>query len=165
MDFLQDALHSGRKLKFLPVIDIYTKECFRIEADTAIGGARVAEVLSQIAAFRGLPEHIVVDNGPEFISNAMDAWAYERGVKLHFIRTGTPVDNAYMESFNGKFRDECLNEHWFVSIGHARDIAEEFRIDYNNERPHSSLNNLTPAEFARLHQEKISCDTLIMIGA
>jgi len=111
MDFLHDVLYSGRKLRFLPIIDTYTKECFRIEVDSSIGGKRVCTVLSQIAAFRGLPERIVVDNGPEFISNALDAWAYERGVKLNFIRPGKPVDNAYMESFNGKFRDECLNLH------------------------------------------------------
>jgi len=154
MDFLQDSLYSGRKLRFLPIIDTYTKECFRIEVDTSIGGKRVCSVLSQIAAFHGLPDRIVVDNGPEFISNAMDAWAYERGVKLHFIRPGKPVDNAYMESFNGKFRDECLNMHWFTSVGHARGIAEDHRLDYNNERPHSSLGNLTPAEFIRLEEEK-----------
>jgi len=154
MDFLHDVLHNGRKLRFLPIIDTYTKECFRIEVDTSIGGKRVCTVLSQIAAVRGLPENIIVDNGPEFISNALDAWAYERGVKLHFIRPGKPVDNAYMESFNGKFRDECLNLHWFMSIGHARGIAEDHRLDYNNERPHSSLGDLTPAEFMRLEEEK-----------
>lgn len=153
MDFLHDVLYNGRKLRFLPIIDTYTKECFRIEVDTSIGGKRVCTVLSQIAAVRGLPSRIVVDNGPEFISNALDAWAYERGVKLHFIRPGKPVDNAYMESFNGKFRDECLNLHWFMSIGHARDIAEDYRIDYNNERPHSSLGDLTPAEFMRLEEK------------
>ncbi len=153
MDFLHDVLYNGRKLRFLPIIDTHTKECFRIEADTSIGGKRVCTVLSQIAAVRGLPDRIVVDNGPEFISNALDAWAYERGVKLHFIRPGKPVDNAYMESFNGKFRDECLNLHWFMSIRHARDISEDYRIDYNNERPHSSLGDLTPSEFMRLEQE------------
>lgn len=154
MDFLHDALYNGRKLRFLPIIDTYTKECFRIEVDTSIGGKRVCTVLSQIAAIRELPEKIVVDNGPEFISNAMDAWAYERGIKLHFIRPGKPVDNAYMESFNGKFRDECLNLNWFMSVGHARAIAEDHRLDYNNERPHSSLGDLTPAEFMRLEEEK-----------
>ena len=153
MDFLHDAMHNGRKLRFLPIIDTYTKECFRIEVDTSIGGKRVCTVLGQIAAVRGLPENIIVDNGPEFISNALDAWAYERGVKLHFIRPGKPVDNAYMESFNGKFRDECLNMHWFMSIEHARGISEEYRADFNNERPHSSLGDLTPAEFMRLEEE------------
>ena len=154
MDFLHDSLHNGRKLRFLPIIDTYTKECLKIEVDTSIGGKRVCAVLSQIAALRELPEKIVVDNGPEFISNALDAWAYERGIKLHFIRPGKPVDNAYMESFNGKFRDECLNLNWFMSVGHARAVAEDHRLDYNNERPHSSLGDLTPAEFIRLEEEK-----------
>jgi putative transposase len=154
MDFLQDALYNGRRIRLLPIIDTYTKECFRIEVDTSIGGQRVAAVLSQIAAFRGLPENIVVDNGPEFISNALDAWAYERGIKLQFIRPGKPVDNAYMESFNGKFRDECLNQNWFASIEHARRLVEEWRIDYNEERPHSALGDLTPREFLRLEEEK-----------
>ena len=99
-----------------------------------------------------MPEHIIVDNGPEFISNAMDAWAYEREIKLHFIRPGKPVDNAFMESFNGKLRDECLNQNWFMSLEHARRVIEEWRIEYNQERPHSSLENLTPNEF-RLKQE------------
>ena len=149
MDFMHDALYNGRKLRFLSIIDTYTKECFRIEVDTSISGKRVCNVLSQIAAFRALPEKISVDNGPEFISNALDAWAYERGIKLHFIRPGKPVDNAYIESFNGKFRDECLNLNWFMSIGHAREISETYRLDYNNERPHSSLGDLSPAEFIR----------------
>jgi putative transposase len=109
MDFLHDALHTGRKFRILPIIDTYTRECFWIEADTSIGGKWVAQVLTRISAIRGLPEQIVVENGPEFISNALDAWAFKRGIKLQFIRPGKPVDNCYMESFNGKFRDECLN--------------------------------------------------------
>jgi putative transposase len=153
VDFLHDSLHNGRKVRFLPIIDTYTKECLRIEVDTSIGGKRVCAVLSHIASIRELPEKIVVDNGPEFISNTMDAWAYERGVKLHFIRPGKPVDNAFMESFNGKFRDECLNLNWFMSVGHAREIAEAYRHDYNNERPHSSLGDLTPAEFIKRLEE------------
>ena len=150
MDFMLDALHNGRRFRVLPIVDTYTKECLRIEVDTSIRGERVAETLSQIAAFRGLPENITVDNGPEFISNAMDAWAYERGVKLHFIRPGKPVDNAYIESFNGRFRDECLNEHWFMSLSHARKVIEEWRTDYNLQRPHTSLRGLTPHKFACL---------------
>ena len=150
MDFMQDALHDGRRFRVLPIIDTYTKECLRIEVNTSIRGERVTEVLSQIAALRGLPENIIVDNGPEFISNAMDAWAYERGVKLHFIRPGKPVDNAYIESFNGRFRDECLNQHWFMSLSHARTTIEEWRNDYNLQRPHTSLRGLTPYEFACL---------------
>lgn len=154
MDFVSDALSSGRRIRLLPIMDTYTRECLRIEVDTSIGGARVATVLSQIGAMRGLPDHILVDNGPEFISNALDAWAYERGIKLQFSRPGKPVDNAYMESFNGKLRDECLNQNWFMSMEHARRVIEEWRIEYNQERPHSSLGNLTPNEF-RLEQENM----------
>jgi putative transposase len=156
MDFMQDALYNGRRIRLLTIIDTYTKESLRIEVDTSIGGQRVAAVLTQLSGFRGLPESIVVDNGPEFISNALDAWAYVRGIKLHFIRPGKPVDNAYMESFNGKLRDECLNENWFMSLDHAREVIEHWRIDYNQERPHSSLNDLTPAEFMRIEEEKIA---------
>jgi putative transposase len=155
MDFLHDALHTGRKFKVLPIIDTYTKECFWIEADTSIGGQRVTQVLTRISAIHGLPEQIVVDNGPEFISNAVDAWAYARGIKLQFIRPGKPVDNCYMESFNGKFRDECLNENWFMSIEQVRKIVEAWRVDYNQARPHSSLGDMTPAEFKLQELSKI----------
>ena len=147
MDFMQDALFSGRRLRVLAIIDTFTRECLRIEVDSSIRGARVVTALSQIASMRGLPENIIVDNGPEFISNVLDAWAYERGVKLHFIRPGKPVDNAFIESFNGKFRDECLNQNWFMSMGHARQVIEDWRVDYNMVRPHSSLENMTPNEF------------------
>ena len=104
----------------------------------------------------GLPEIIMIDNGPEFISNALDNWAYQRGVKLAFIRPGKPVENAYIESFNGRFRDECLNENWFLTLVHARDIIESWRIDYNTVRPHSSLGYLTPEEFMDKERRKIS---------
>jgi putative transposase len=147
MDFLQDSLFDGRRTRVLAIIDMFTRECLRLEVDTSIKGQRVVIALSQIASMRGLPEHIIVDNGPEFISNVLDAWAYERGIKLHFIRPGKPVDNAYMESFNGKFRDECLNQNWFMSLGHARQVIEEWRVDYNLVRPHSSLDDMTPGEF------------------
>ncbi len=147
MDFMQDALFDGRRVRILPIIDTFTRECLRIEVDSSIRGQRVVTALSQIASMRGLPENIIVDNGPEFISNVLDAWAYERGVKLHFIRPGKPVDNAFMESFNGKFRDECLNQNWFMSLGHAREVIEGWRVDYNMVRPHSSLEDMTPNEF------------------
>jgi putative transposase len=134
MDFMQDALFDGRRVRILPIIDTYTRECLRIEVDTSIKGRRVVTALSEIASIRGLPENIIVDNGPEFISNVMDAWAYERGIKLHFIRPGKPVDNAFIESFNGRLRDECLNQNWFMSLGHARRVVEEWRVDYNMVR-------------------------------
>lgn len=155
MDFVYDALSNSRRLRILPIIDTYTRECLRIEVDTSIGGKRVTAVLNQIASTRGLPEDIVVDNGPEFISNTLDEWAYVRGIKLHFIRPGKPVENAFIESFNGRFRDECLNQNWFMTIEHARQVIEEWRIDYNLERPHSSFGGLTPNEFFRLEEEKV----------
>jgi len=152
MDFVIDAFNNGSRIRLLPIIDTFTWECLRIEVDTSIGGHKVATALSQIGAMRGLPDHIIVDNGPEFISNALDAWAFERGIKLQFILPGKPVNNAYMGSFNGKLRDECLNQNWFMSIEHARRVIKEWRIEYNLERPHSSLGNLTPDQF-RLKQE------------
>ena len=133
----------------LSVVDEYTRKCFRIEVDTSINGVRVTKILSDISQTHGLPEIIIIDNGPEFISNALDAWAYQRGVNLTFIRPGKPVENAYIESFNGRLRDECLNENWFLSVEHARRVVEEWRIDYNTARPHSSLDNLSPEEFIR----------------
>jgi len=134
MDFMKDALSNGRKLKVLPIIDEYTKKCFRTEVDTSINGLRVTRILNEIALIGGLPEIIIIDNGPEFISKALDEWAYRRGVKLFFITPGKPVENMYMESFNGRLRDECLNEHWFMSLDHARQVIEDWRIDYNTER-------------------------------
>jgi putative transposase len=154
MDFIKDAIYTGRKLKVLPIIDEFTKKCFKIEVDTSITGIRVVRILNDIALMEGLPEIIIVDNGPEFISKALDNWAYQRGAKLFFITPGKPVENMYIESFNGRLRDECLNEHWFMSIEHARQVIEDWRIDYNTERPHSSLDNLTPEEFIQKLKEK-----------
>lgn len=163
MDFMKDALSDGRKLKVLPIVDEYTKKCFRIEVDTSITGARVVRILNEIAPKEGLPEIIIIDNGPEFIGRALDEWAYRRGVKLFFITPGKPVENMYMESFNGRLRDECLNMHYFTSIDHARQVIEEWRIDYNTERPHSSLDDLTPEEFIRALKEKTP--TAIAVGS
>jgi len=156
MDFVSDALSTGRKIRSLTIVDDYSRKCHRIEVDTSIGGAGVVRVLNEIAQVEGLPELITVDNGPEFIGKALDACAYQRGIKLNFIRPGKPVDNSFIESFNGRFRDECLNDHWFTSLDEARKIIEDWRIDYNNERPHTSLNNLTPEEFLAKEREKFS---------
>lgn len=156
MDFMKDALSDGRKLKVLPIVDEYTKKSFRIEVDTSIAGARVVRILNEITPMEGLPEIIIIDNGPEFIGRALDEWAYRRGVKLFFITPGKPVENMYMESFNGRLRDECLNMHYFTSLEHARKLIEEWRIDYNTERPHSSLDNLTPEEFIKSLKAKLS---------
>ena len=122
-----------------------------IEVDTSLGGARVVKVLDRIAETRGLPGTITIDNGPEFTSRALDEWAYRKGVKLHFIRPGKPVENAFAESFIGRLRDECLNENWFISLKHARDIIETWRLDYNKARPHTSLGGLTPMEYATIN--------------
>jgi len=154
MDFMRDSMGNGRSIKVLSVVDEYTRKCFRIEVDTSINGMRVARVLTEIGQTAELPEIIMVDNGPEFISNALDNWAYQRGVKLTFIRPGKPVENAYIESFNGRFRDECLNENWFLTLEHARGIIERWRIDYNTVRPHSSLGYLTPEEFMSQESRK-----------
>ncbi len=164
MDFMRDSLAGGRAIKILSILDEWTRKCFRIEVDTSINGVRVTRVLDEIARAEGLPEIIIIDNGPEFISKALDAWAYQRGVKLTFIRPGKPVENAYIESFNGRFRDECLNENWFLTLEHARGIIEKWRIDYNYERPHSSLGNRTPEEFLRLENEKFSTGMPVEAG-
>ena len=148
MDFVADGLIGGRRLRCLTIVDDCTRECLAIEVDTSITGQRVQAVLDRLADTRGLPHSITVDNGPEFDSQVLDQWAYRRAVQLSFIRPGKPNENAYIESFNGKFRDECLNEHWFLSLAHARSIIEAWRVEYNTERPHSSLGNRTPEEFA-----------------
>ena len=148
MDFVSDGLADGRRLRCLNIVDDCTRECLAIEVDTSLTGARVKAVLKRLADTRGLPKSITVDNGPEFAGQMLDAWAYEANVQLSFIRPGKPNENAYVESFNGKFRDECLNEHWFVTMEQARRIIEAWRIEYNNERPHSSLGELTPNEYA-----------------
>jgi putative transposase len=152
MDFVSDGLAHGRRFRCLNVVDDYTRECLAIEVDTSLPVLRVKQVLERLREMRGLPSSITVDNGPEFAGKVLDAWAYDAGVTLSFIRPGKPVENAYIESFNGRFRDECLNEHWFVSLRHARRLVEEWRLEYNTERPHSSLGYLTPGQFAQAHE-------------
>jgi putative transposase len=148
MDFMGDTLATGRTFRLLNIVDDFSRECVVIDSATSIPGARVVRVLDELAEVRGLPEIIVIDNGPEFTSRALDEWAYRRRVRLLFITPGRPIENAYIESFNGKFRDECLNEHWFLSLDEVRATIEQWRIDYNRDRPHSSLGHLTPEEFA-----------------
>ena len=154
MDFIHDSLWNGRKFRALTIVDVFSKECPAIEVDTSLSGERVARVLELIALAKGLPEVITVDNGPEFAGKALDAWAYRRNVKLHFIEPGKPVQNAFAESFNGRLRDECLNEHWFMTLEEAKIRIENWRIDYNEVRPHSSLGNLTPAAYANQFKTK-----------
>lgn len=147
MDFVSDGLGNGRRFRTLNVVDDFSRECLAIEADFSLPGARVVRVLDQLIEVRGKPEAIVIDNGPEFAGRALDAWAYERGVALLFIRPGKPIENAFIESFNGRFRDECLNQHWFLSMKHARALISAWKEDYNTVRPHSALGNMPPAEY------------------
>ena len=148
MDFVTDSIVTGRRFRALTIIDNYSRECPAIEVDTSMGGRRVVGVLEKLAETRGLPEAITIDNGPEFAGRALDEWAYRAGVKLNFIRPGKPIENAFAESFNGRLRDECLNTNWFMNLKHARDIIEDWRRDYNEVRPHSSLKGATPKEYA-----------------
>lgn len=150
MDFVSDQLGpSGRRFRTLTVVDIFTRECVALFVDFSIPGYSVARALELAALERGgFPQSIVIDNGSEFTGKAMDAWAFENKIKLDFINPGKPNENAFIESFNGKFRDECLDEHWFLSLEDARRTIEEWRIDYNENRPHTSLGDLTPKEFA-----------------
>jgi putative transposase len=148
MDFVTDSMVTGRRFRALAIVDDFSRECPAIEVDTSLGGSRVVSVLERLNETRGLPEVITMDNGPEFAGKVLDEWAYRKGVKLNFIRPGKPIENAYAESFNGRFRDECLNTNWFMNLKHARDIIEDWRKDYNEVRPHSSLNDKTPREYA-----------------
>ncbi|GEJ58427.1 hypothetical protein AMYX_31680 [Anaeromyxobacter diazotrophicus] len=148
MDFTQDSLANGHQFRTLNLVDTFTRECLAIEVDHSLPAARVVRVLERLVEVHGQPEVIRVDNGTEFTSHLVDAWAYERGIKLDFICPGKPTENGHIESFNGKFRDECLNENWFLHLDDARRKIEAYRIDYNEVRPHSSLDNMTPMQFA-----------------
>lgn len=147
MDFVHDRLMTGRRFKCLTMTDPCSKEVPVIEVDVSIGGARVCRILDQLFLTRPLPETLILDNGPEFAGTALDAWAAQHDVHLHFIQPGKPVQNAFIESFNGKFRDECLNEHWFLTLLEAQLVIEAWRREYNEERTHSTIGDVTPQEF------------------
>lgn len=149
IDFVSDALATGRALRALTVVDGFTKEAPVIQVDSSLSAPRVTRALDEVIAERGKPEGIRVDNGPEFTSRCFVAWAEQRGITLIHIQPGKPVQNSFIESFNGRFRDECLNANWFTSMADARRKIEDWRIDYNQRRPHSSLAYRTPEEFAR----------------
>lgn len=151
MDFMSDQLADGRRFRTFNVIDEFTRECLAIDVDVSLSGARVARILDRLARDRGYPASIVMDNGPEFTSRALDQWAYDKKVGLAFIQPGKPTQNAFVESFNAQVRDECLNVHWFLSLAAARHELERWRHDYNHIRPHGSLGRKTPAEFAEAH--------------
>ena len=149
MDFVFDRTAEGRVIKCLTVVDDATHEAVAVVPERAIGGHVLTRILDRLAVQRGLPQAIRTDNGKEFCGRTMLAWAHARGVKLFLIQPGKPNQNAYIESFNGRFRDECLNEHWFVSLAHARTIIKAWRREYNEERPKKSLGGLTPSAYAR----------------
>ena len=154
MDFMQVALSNSRRFRLLCVIDQFTKECLVIILDFSINGVRVARELDWLLLTRGKPEAITVDNGPEFAGIVLDRWAYRNQVKLDFIRPGKPVENAYIESFNGKLRHECLNQHYFKTLEEAKNITKDWKMWYNEFRPHQTLDGLTPAEFIKQWQDK-----------
>jgi putative transposase len=149
MDFAADSLFNGRRFRVLTVVDNFSRECLGVKVGQSLKGEQVVAVLDQVKRERGVPRSIRMDNGSEFVSKVLDKWAYDNQVVLDFSRPGKPTDNAFAESFIGSFRDECLNVNWFLSLEDACDRIEQWRQDYNDFRPHSSLEDLTPNEFAR----------------
>ena len=152
MDFMHDVLADGRRIRIFTLVDDFSRESLAMEVDTSLSGQRVSRILEALRQADRLPGTIVCDNGPEFTSKAMLKWSMDKGIKLNFIEPGKPTQNAYIESFNGKFRQECLRQHWFKSLHEARQIVEDWRQDYNQVRPHSSLQYRTPKEVVREHQ-------------
>ena len=148
LDFVSDAFTDGRRFRVLTVVDDHTRECLALIADTSLSGRRVVRELDAIIACRGRPLTVVSDNGTEFTSMAILRWSQDRQIDWHYIAPGKPMQNGFIESFNGSFRDECLNEMLFSSLAEARDRITDWKEDYNSHRPHSSLGNLTPIEFA-----------------
>jgi putative transposase len=148
LDFAHDAVACGRAIRVLSVVDAYTRECLALEVDTSFASRRVTRVLEGIVAERGLPQAIRCDNGPELTSRHFLAWCIERRIELVHIQPGKPTQNAYVESFHGRLREECLSVSWFQNLFAARRKIAAWRIEYNEERPHSSLSYLTPKEFS-----------------
>jgi putative transposase len=153
MDFVSDSLANGRRIKCLTVADDFSHECVDVATDFGISGEYVTRVLDHAATFRGYPSVVRTDNGPEFTSRVFMAWAQRHGIRHILIQPGRPMQNGYIESFNGKFRDECLNEHWFETLQQARAAIAAWRQDYNEIRPHSSCRRMPPAKYAALHRQ------------
>lgn len=154
MDFVSDALFDGRRFRALTLVDNFSRECLEIEVGQSLKAEDVVRVMERMKLIRGtVAKRIKVDNGSEFISKALDKWAYENSVILDFSRPGKPTDNAFIESFNGSFRDECLNANWFLSLEDAKEKILAFKEEYNHFRPHSSLGNLTPIEATEKEQQ------------
>ena len=147
MDFVHDELVGGEKIRMLTIVDNFSRESVAVDVGKSLRAGQVVNCLNRLKITRGLPKIITVDNGSEFSGKEMDRWAYENKVELHFIRPGKPVENAYIESFNGRIRDECLNVNIFYTLDDAKEIIERWRDDYNNWRPHSSLGYLSPMEY------------------
>ena len=156
LDFVSDAVASGRGIRMLTVVDGYTRECPTIEVGVSVGSGRVTRALDRVIAERGAPKSIRCDNSPEFTSRHFLAWCEERGITLIHIQPGRPMQNGYVESFNGRLRDECLNASWFLNVVDAKEKIERWRVEYNSDRPHSSLAYRTPAEFAKTCSELTS---------
>ena len=152
MDFMHDVLADGRRFRLFNLVDDFSRRCLTIQVDTSLNGQRVSRILEALRLADRLPGTIVCDNGPEFTSKAMLKWSLDRGIKLDFIEPGKPTQNAFIESFNGKFRQECLRQHWFRSLSEVREVVEAWRLDYNHVRPHSSLEYRTPMEVVRQYE-------------
>lgn len=153
MDFTSDSLCDGRSFRTLNVMDVFTRRCLSIETDSSLSSERVVRVMEELVQRQGKPKLLQIDNGPEFRGKRLDQWAGKVGVELHFIDPGKPTQNGHIESFNGRFREECLNQEWFSTLKEARQIIEEWRVGYNTVRPHSSLGYLPPEVWAR--QQKL----------
>jgi putative transposase len=149
LDFMTDQLTDGRRFRVLTIVDVFTRESLAVEAGPSLRGTDVVEVLNQIRASRGTPKLLFCDNGSEFSSQIMDLWAYQNGVRIDFSRPGKPTDNAYIETFNGTLRAECLDTHWFGTVAEAKETLEAWRKEYNESRPHRALGERTPSEFAK----------------
>lgn len=157
MDFVSDSLMGGRRIRILTIADLWDRSSPALEVDMSLPGVRVVRILERLRLQGRLPQRIKVDNGPEFSGKALDTWAFEHGVQIEFTRPGKPTDNGHIESFNGKFRDECLNQNVFLSLHDAPRTVDAWRQDYNQRRPHSSLGWLTPEEF---RAKNITCNPL-----
>ncbi|AXR64071.1 putative insertion element IS407 [Leptospira mayottensis 200901122] len=149
MDFMSDSLYSGKRFRILNIIDDFGRFAVVTQTEFSITSERLVRILNEASEVCKLPKQIVVDNGPEFASKTFLRWAFEKGVDIHFITPGKPTENAFIESFNGKMRNECLNENWFKNLEEAQRLVEDWRNFYNSERPHSSLGGLTPKEYLR----------------
>jgi putative transposase len=165
LDFISDAFASGRKFRVLSVVDECTRECLALRADVSQPSWKVVAVLDELASSRGRPQRLIIDNGPEFVAKALNAWAYALGVELFFTRRGKPVDNCYIESFHDKFRDECLSTHWFLGLSDARRVIEAWQENYNTVRPHSALGGRTPQQYREMLDQNHELESALSIPA